>query len=273
MLNTIARAVRVSQESPATDQILELAEGHITRSAQLRRNAVAMLDRQTPHNEARMALHEAVIDLLLPEQDRAAETNALTRIELERSTNLEAMLDEYWPILDPLNLVRAVLNNDALLRYSAVDLTNEDIDQLLARPASEPWTTADYPLIDLARFLIGDPENEVKQHAAHSHESPQRKQWNNVIEDLIVSADDKEDLSSQLMHQDLHEQLLNQCMETPADSLHYDEPFSHVIIDEAQDLTDAQWAMIQRRCPSGSLSIVGDRAQSVEGFAMSWGAD
>src|SRR5690625_2603678 len=47
-------------------------------------------------------------------------------------------------------------------------------------------------------------------------------------------------------------------------------PFAHVVVDEAQELTDAQWAMILRRCPSRSLTLVGDRAQATAGFTESW---
>ena len=41
-------------------------------------------------------------------------------------------------------------------------------------------------------------------------------------------------------------------------------------MDEAQELTDAEWQMLLRRCPSRSLTVVGDRAQARHGFAESW---
>ena len=39
-------------------------------------------------------------------------------------------------------------------------------------------------------------------------------------------------------------------------------PFAHIVVDEAQELTDAEWQMLLLRCPSRSFTIVGDRAQS-----------
>ncbi len=42
------------------------------------------------------------------------------------------------------------------------------------------------------------------------------------------------------------------------------------MVDEAQELTDAEWQMLLRRCPSRSFTIVGDRAQARHGFAESW---
>jgi hypothetical protein len=41
-------------------------------------------------------------------------------------------------------------------------------------------------------------------------------------------------------------------------------------VDEAQELTDAEWQMLLLRCPSRSLTIVGDRAQARHGFTESW---
>ncbi len=39
-------------------------------------------------------------------------------------------------------------------------------------------------------------------------------------------------------------------------------PIAHVVVDEAQELTDAEWQMLLLRCPSRSFTIVGDRAQA-----------
>ena len=47
-------------------------------------------------------------------------------------------------------------------------------------------------------------------------------------------------------------------------------PFAHVVVDEAQELTDAEWQMLLLRCPSRSFTIVGDRAQARHGFTDSW---
>src|SRR5690606_33206558 len=47
-------------------------------------------------------------------------------------------------------------------------------------------------------------------------------------------------------------------------------PYAHLVVDEAQELTDAEWTMLLRRVPSRSLTIVGDRAQARHGFAESW---
>jgi DNA helicase IV len=42
------------------------------------------------------------------------------------------------------------------------------------------------------------------------------------------------------------------------------------VVDEAQELTDAEWQMLLRRCPSRSFTVVGDRAQARHGFRDTW---
>jgi DNA helicase IV len=45
--------------------------------------------------------------------------------------------------------------------------------------------------------------------------------------------------------------------------------FGHVIVDEAQELSPMVWRVLFRRCPSRSMTVVGDLAQT----GASWGAD
>jgi superfamily I DNA/RNA helicase len=47
-------------------------------------------------------------------------------------------------------------------------------------------------------------------------------------------------------------------------------PFAHIVVDEAQELTDAQWQMLLLRCPSRRFTIAGDRAQARHGFTEPW---
>lgn len=47
-------------------------------------------------------------------------------------------------------------------------------------------------------------------------------------------------------------------------------PFAHIVVDEAQEVTDAEWRMLLDRCPSRSFTVVGDRAQARHGFRESW---
>jgi DNA helicase IV len=75
---------------------------------------------------------------------------------------------------------------------------------------------------------------------------------------------------SMLRGQDLHNSLVdeNALPSTEPDPLA--GPFAHIVVDEAQELTDAEWQMLLLRCPSRSFTIVGDRAQARHGFTESW---
>jgi hypothetical protein len=47
--------------------------------------------------------------------------------------------------------------------------------------------------------------------------------------------------------------------------------FGHVVVDEAQELSEMDWRMLMRRCPTRSMTIVGDLAQTGSpGGASSW---
>jgi DNA helicase IV len=44
--------------------------------------------------------------------------------------------------------------------------------------------------------------------------------------------------------------------------------FGHVLVDEAQDLSAMQWRMLARRCPTGSMTLVGDFGQASRAGAL-----
>jgi superfamily I DNA/RNA helicase len=88
----------------------------------------------------------------------------------------------------------------------------------------------------------------------------------------LVQADDDTDLGLMKMlgGADVRTSLVDEAEAPAAPRDRLAGPFAHVIVDEAQELTDAQWRMLLRRCPSRSFTIVGDRAQARHGFTGSW---
>jgi superfamily I DNA/RNA helicase len=47
--------------------------------------------------------------------------------------------------------------------------------------------------------------------------------------------------------------------------------YGHVVVDEAQELSEMDWRMLVRRCPTRSMTVVGDLAQTGRlAGAMSW---
>jgi DNA helicase IV len=91
-----------------------------------------------------------------------------------------------------------------------------------------------------------------------------------VIDELIATDDSELLLMTSLRQQDLKDALVDQAALPTADRDPLAGPFAHIVVDEAQELTDAEWQMLLLRCPSRSFTIVGDRAQARHGFPESW---
>jgi len=91
-----------------------------------------------------------------------------------------------------------------------------------------------------------------------------------VIDELIATDDSELLLMTTLRHQDLRDALIDEGALPTADPDLLAGPFAHIVVDEAQELTDAEWQMLLLRCPSRSFTIVGDRAQARHGFTESW---
>ncbi|HJY70890.1 MAG TPA: 3'-5' exonuclease, partial [Streptosporangiaceae bacterium] len=77
-------------------------------------------------------------------------------------------------------------------------------------------------------------------------------------------------LVTMLRGEDFQDALVNEAALPRTDPDLLAGPFAHIVVDEAQELTDAEWQMLLLRCPSRSFTIVGDRAQARHGFTESW---
>ena len=92
----------------------------------------------------------------------------------------------------------------------------------------------------------------------------------NVVDHLIATDDSEMQVMSTLKVSDAQSILIDETALPTADPDLLAGPFAHVVVDEAQELTDAEWQMLMLRCPSRSFTIVGDRAQARHGFTESW---
>jgi superfamily I DNA/RNA helicase len=91
------------------------------------------------------------------------------------------------------------------------------------------------------------------------------------VEHLVASDDSEMQVMSMLRGEDLGDVLAGGAgVAAGPDADLLAGPFAHVVVDEAQELTDAEWHMLSLRCPSRSFTVVGDRAQARHGFLESW---
>jgi DNA helicase IV len=129
---------------------------------------------------------------------------------------------------------------------------------------------SDLPVLDAARQRLGDPGTSRRARRREAEVAAQRERMASVIDELIVADDSELLLMTSLRHQDLRDALVEQDALPTADPDVLAGPFAHVVVDEAQELTDAEWQMLLSRCPSRSFTVVGDRAQARHGFTGTW---
>lgn len=191
------------------------------------------------------------------------------RAALRRDPELVAAVDRAWPMLDAAEVVADLWSVPAYLRLCAPWLSPDE-REALRRPAGSPWTDADLPLLDAARHRVGDPTVAARRDRHDATVASEREYRSHVVDSLVEADDDPEGTSVMLRSSDLTDALAGafDTVDRRHDALA--GPFAHVVVDEAQELTDAEWQMVLRRCPSRSLTVVGDRAQARRGFREPW---
>ena len=278
MVTAIEPAVRLYEEPPTTSLLVETDYADVRLSAADWVEAFGSPVPGTPHNEAIEQVREALVDIAMDKLvDRLdsdgpgsdGRSSDLVRRALLRDPDLVSALNRAWTVLEPTDLVGDLWSVPAYLRRCAPWLTPDQV-RALQRADAHAWTVSDLPLLDAARHRLGDPEAAQRQRRRDVAVAAERARMDQVVEDLL-SADDNPEGSTQLLRRaSIRDALVDVAGLTDREGDLLAGPFAHVIVDEAQELTDAEWQMLLRRCPSRSFTIVGDRAQARHGFAESW---
>lgn len=271
MVAAIEPAVAFYEEPPTAPLDVETPWGSVHLTAADWADAFAAVASGTPHNLAREQILDELAEIVLSRLDADEEDLEVDRVraDLDHDEELTAALRQAWPILDAADLVADLWEVPAYLRRCAPWLDRQDAARL-RRADPRAWTDADLPLLDAARHRLGDPGHERRRRRADAARARTEEDMSGIIDDLIASDQTEMLQMSMLRGDDLRGALVAAAEAPEAAPEDLAGPFAHVIVDEAQELTDAEWGMILRRCPSRSLTIVGDRAQSRRGFAESW---
>lgn len=268
MVQAVEPAVRFYEKPPATGMTVETPWAEVWLNPEDWAEAFEAVEPGTPHNEARDRIRDELLSILVDKHDDDGVPADLLRRSLLQDQELRTTLNRAWPMLEATDLVGDLWSVPAYLRMCAPGLDRDEIQQL-QRKDPGAWTMSDLPLLDAARKRLGNPEVARRRRRHEATIAAEREHLTRVVDDLI-QADDGEGLVTMLRHPDLQNNLIDEGALPGRDADQLAGPFAHVVVDEAQELTDAQWQMLLNRCPSRSFTIVGDRAQARHGFTESW---
>ncbi|PRY54913.1 RNA polymerase recycling motor ATPase HelR [Glycomyces artemisiae] len=270
LVRAIEPAARRYEQPPKRGLRVETNWGDVYLSAADWADAFAAAESGIAHNEARDQVWQELAEIVLAKlPDDADVSEDLLRRSLARNRELLAAFDKAWPVIEPADLVAAFWASPEFLAWCAPHLSDDEV-QRLQRKDPFAWTASDLPLLDAARRRLGDPEASRNARRREAEIASEREVIDKVVEDLLEAGDGNVEEMILLKGLDLQDALVHyEDLETAAPDL-LAGPFAHVVVDEAQELTDAEWQMLLQRCPSRSFTIVGDRAQARHGFTESW---
>ncbi|GAA1351886.1 RNA polymerase recycling motor ATPase HelR [Saccharothrix algeriensis] len=238
-----------------------------------------------PHNEARAVFTEVITYVLteraiarigrgwLTRQDRAGWERLRADLveELAQDGAFTAVLDELWPVLTPQAVLARLYTSPERLRAAGAD-------PALLRSDGEAWTVSDVPLLDELVDLLG--RDRPADRAAEREREREARYAAEVLDGLVGRQDSMDDedhlFATDLLHaEDLADRVLERDTRELVERAAADRDWTyrHVVVDEAQELSEMDWRVLMRRCPGRSFTVVGDLAQrrSAAG-ATSWAA-
>jgi DNA helicase IV len=184
-----------------------------------------------PPNRSRIRAAELLLDALAAKAEEHAKDDGKPFERADLITDLGERIDfhrflvVWWPVLYPAQVLKWLGEEKRLASVSKGILNRQEISLLAADLAdrSRGWSIADVALLDELRVLIGPPPKRKRRQMIEVE--PQRSGG------------------------------------APTRPEHYDE-YSHVVVDESQDLSPMQWRMVGRRGKYASWTVVGDPVQS-----------
>ncbi|MGQ7352836.1 HelD family protein [Quadrisphaera oryzae] len=305
MAELLAAAVRQRQRVPA--QPRRLVVGH--HAVVLRPRVVSAArdsarDSHQPHNAARTTfvrrvMNDLVRQLASAHGTRSDELDADTRqsleAELRESPDVRREVNLCWMPLTPAGVLRDLWAKPDHLAGAAAEASRqggqhggqrggqhggqrgrgwrrEELARL-ARDRSAPLTVADVPLLDeLAELLGEDPSSGAVDSARAARERADLvAQARGVLESGLVDPSGGGALSAEGL---ADRWALDGPRGSVAERAESDRTwaYGHVVVDEAQELSAMAWRVLARRCPSRSMTVVGDLAQtSSAAGAHDWG--
>jgi DNA helicase IV len=219
-----------------------------------------------PHNQARVTFVKQLLGQLAAQLAGGAmdaDERAGYIAELRESPDVRRELNGCWPPLRPERLLRDLYAQPWRLDTAGRALSTSE-RALLARDRSAPWTPADVPLLDEAAELLGTEDTATAPATASAELEYAREVLRDSPAAGMVSA---EQLAARWAGEPVRRSVAEQA------TTDREWTYGHVVVDEAQELAPMAWRVLMRRCPTRSMTIVGDLAQtSALAGVSSWAA-
>jgi len=283
MLDVLKAAIADRQRVPEEPLPIKLADVTVRIDAETAEWAIQEArESGLPHNDARAVFVDVVTWVLteraiarigrgwLTRDDKKAWEHLRSELldELDDHEAFAAALDELWPELTPQQLLAGLYESRDRLRAAGAD-------ESLWRERGDAWTVSDVPLLDELIDLLGGIKPDLQAEQARKEEEA----YAAGVLDLMVAHEDLMDDEDQLLASDVvgAEELAERFAERDTRDVaeraaaDRDWTYGHVVVDEAQELSEMDWRVLMRRCPAKSFTVVGDLAQrrSAAG-ATSW---
>ena len=217
------------------------------------------------HNEARATFVRHMLSALARQYGDALggvdpDERADLVEELRSARDVRVALNLCWMPLTAVGLVTELFAKPHKLAEAAQGALTPAELAVLERPADAPLTPADVLLVDEAAELIGGEDEAERSRVRAAADAQRRSELEYAQQVLgeglgggIVSA---EQLASRFAQSG---PALTTAERALADRAW---TYGHVVVDEAQELSEMAWRALLRRNPRRSMTIVGDVAQT-----------
>ncbi len=263
MADVVASAVRARQRVPDGPRRLDVQGDVVTLTPGM---VAASRDRaraaRKPHNRARRTFVLSLLDRLAAALAKVRGVDAEAYREelladLRDSKDVRREVNLAWMPLTPAQVVDELLSDPARLAAAAPRLSAREREALL-RPKGSPWTVSDVPLLDEAAELLGADDEEERRAAARA--ASDRARESEYAQGVLEITGTSTLTADQLL--DRYAGAVSRRSVAEAAETDREWAFGHVVVDEAQELSAMAWRVLMRRCPTRSMTVVGDLDQT-----------
>jgi DNA helicase IV len=200
------------------------------------------------------------------------------RDELVDHPGFRAALNQLWPLRTPERVLADLFSSPHRLRAITAQLRRDgrkDRDlTVLHRADGAAWTVSDAPLLDELVELLGpSPRKKPRRDGGVRYAAEVLTLLDG--HDRNIAGEDPDELratdfvTAGMLAARFDEEITGTVAERAAADREW--TYGHLVVDEAQELSAMDWHVLARRCPSRSITAVGDLAQrSAPAGARAW---